>query len=232
MAPLSSLRELPKTSLAAWFGLIATVIGLVLFAQDPLVDAYDLRWPLAVLAGVLFALLLWKLIEGHGSVQVVSGRTKIQSELAEIVSNARELLICVGSRSRDHDYLRDIEERVRSQESLRHLRVFCGDPRHTILKQHAKKLMSLRASDPVGAGRIKMAICPAEKEPEPSLCVSESRALVVVPALGKFGRYDSGILLRRPADVKTVRAYAEAMFTSGRELTDMDEIDALPVLDD
>lgn len=230
---MPAFRDLPGTPLAHWLGLISTIAGLTILgatlAPGPLADAYRARWPLLLVIGILLVALVLSVIRGSRAIRVIEGQSQIHAELAEIVSSARTLLICVGSRSRDHDYLRDIEERVRSQESLRHVRVFCGDPRHSILKQHAEKLMTMRATDPTVAGRIRMAICPANEELEPALCVSEDRAFVVVPALGAYGRYDSAITLRRRADVETVRAYAEAMFTSGRELTCLDDVNALQV---
>jgi len=226
---MPSLPELPTSPPALWLGLIAAIAGLGALARGPIGDAYDARWPLLVAIGILLVCLGAALVRGQRRIRIVNGHENIHAELTRMVAKANEVLYCVGSRSRDTDYLRDIEERVRSQTSLRHYRVLCGEPRHEILKQHAVKLMEMRAVDSQSTGRIRLAICSAADELEPAVCVTDNRALVVTPALGRYGRLDSAIVLDRPADVKTVRHYVETMFANSRELTTAGEVQALQV---
>lgn len=226
---MPSIRDLPSSSAALWLSLIATLAALGALAREPLADAYDARWPLVAAIAVLSIAFTLSLLRGRRRVRIVNGHDKIHTELTRMVGEASTELFCVGSRSRDADYLKDIEERIRNQTSLRHYRVLCGEPRHEILKRHAVKLIEMRAADSQSAGRIRLGMCPAGDELEPAVCVTEDRALVVVPALGRYGRFDSAIVLSRSADVKTVRDYVETMLANSRELTTVDEARALQV---
>jgi hypothetical protein len=227
-----SIGSIPDHPAAKWLsllvgGIVPVVVLLVSEdARDFVADAYNAKWPFAVLSGVAIILAIWIwLVRGRGEARVIVSNDDLIHELRAIVDDAAESLLCVGSRGRDHEYFRAIEDRLQAKRQLRHTRVLWGAPHHEVMKKH---LVSV-AKKVTEKGRVRVALLdPATTdEPEQSICANERRAVIVVAAVGEFGRYDSGILVSNKRDVKAVIQYVEALYDHATPLTSA-KVKALP----
>ncbi len=189
------LQRALDSTLAKLLGLVSTVLAIVVFVvsrpvREALLDAYQADWPVLLALGVAVVAAAWLGLNKRG-VRFVTDSKSLQDELRKTVDSAEEKLYCVGSRSRDVEYLKQIRQRVSSHENMKHYRVLFGPPAHEALKRHLQELAKL-PGDRVSIGLLDLASC---KEPEQSLCASERRAVVIVPQLGAFGAYESAVII-------------------------------------
>jgi hypothetical protein len=222
---LRHILEHPATKLGL---AVLAIVGLTTRAdvRSALTDAYEASWPLAALLGliVVAAAVGWRILRRR-NVKVLTSEDEINAALRATVTKADKLLICVGSRSRDHAYLNAIEERLRDKARLRHKRILCGPPAHDVLKAHLLKIQRLHHDDrAIELGVLDMARC---EDPEQSLCASENRAVIVVPALGTFGKYDSAIVVTQKRHVEAVVNYCERLWKDARKLKERNDVNAL-----
>jgi hypothetical protein len=212
-----------------WLGLLVGVVGLLVALvvidgiRDFFASLYEAKWPFAALFGVAaIAAVVILLRAGRGDAHVIRSNDDLVRELRSTVDGATDWLFCVGSRGRDHEYLQAIEDRVNQHADLVYTRVLCGEPHHAVMKNHLLKL-------PSNAQRVRVALLSADacQEPEQSICASQERAVIVVPAVGKFDRYDSGIVVSRKQDVFAVKRYIEDLYGAATPLKTRAELEAL-----
>lgn len=112
----------------------------------------------------------------------------MRQELERIVDEAREYLVCLGSRSREASYLDRIAAKLTHEPRLTHYRVLWGKPHHDVMIPHLRRLLSLQSlrESQDGAGRIRIGLfCDWKLEPERFLVGNEHEALMVMPPPGR-----------------------------------------------
>jgi hypothetical protein len=205
------MSDFLDSDLVRSIGLIAAIvtIGALAFVsgvRDLFADAYSARWPVAAALGLALAACAWLALSGRG-VRVITKNEELQKELRKTIKSSRKRLVCVGSRSRDRDYLKLILSRISSNNDLRHSRVLCGPPARETLKEHLEKLAGL-PEDRVYIGLLSSDKC---DEPEQSICVSDRRAVVIVPAFGHFDEYEAGLLITKRTLVRDILSHADSL---------------------
>lgn len=158
------------------------------------------------------------------SYQDVLARTK------EIVRNANKYLVTSGSRSRDEDYLREIENVLQERPQLVHYRVLIGPPHHQLLKDHLLRLLELRSAPDQTRGQrtLHLGIFDGPDRPsEAFICASESEGIVILPSLTATTAYDTALVLRDRRWIEGLNAHVRQLYAGGRKLEDAEAIRAL-----
>jgi transcriptional regulator with XRE-family HTH domain len=131
------------------------------------------------------------------ATSVLTSTADVIQANVDIAGSARDVLLCVGSRSRDASYLRAIEASLEANPKLVHYRVMALPPFKPIFQQHLLRLIEIR--DPLdrshGYKTIRMGIYrDANRQPECCVCVNETTALVVLPSISSVGEYNTAML--------------------------------------
>jgi len=158
-----------------------------------------------------------------GTVPVGVARTvhEVRRELNRIVDEARDDLVCLGSRSREAAYLDRIVAKLTHEPRLNHYRVLWGEPHHDVMIPHLYRLLSLQSlrESQDGAGRIHVALFRDWKlEPERFLVGNEHEALMVMPP-HQVGTFDCAIVFRNDDTVARVRDYVTDLYNCSQRLT-------------
>lgn len=166
-----------------------------------------------------------------GDIRLVRGHRALLDSLLAVVLDAQECLVTTGSRSRDPDYLRAIEDRVASSAVV-HYRVLCGPPHWAVLKSHLLRLQEVRSESPPGGNpRIMIGLLEdLRREPEHFICTNERRAILILPSLNGLEHYDTALDLEgREYGTAYVRLVQE-MYAASQPVETAEDILALPVL--
>lgn len=161
-----ALGRIPDHPAAKWLSLIAGAVvpGFVLAlspgARHAVADAYNAKWPLAVLTGLALTALIATFALRRGDARVISSNDDLVRELRATVDQAADWLCCVGWRGRNHEYLQAIEDRIAGNSRLRYTRVLCGPPHHAVMKNHLARLVKQ-------PGRVRVALLSADACEEP-----------------------------------------------------------------
>ncbi len=194
----------------------------------------------AILAGELHSYELEHRLAAQSSrppgtvpVKVVNTSTAVRAELHRIVAEAREYLLCVGSRSREASYLDQIIAKLTHETQIAHCRVLCGDPHHEVMIPHLLRLLSLQslreAQD--GAGRIRIGLFRDSRlEPERFIVANEHDALMVL-APRQVGTFDTAVIFRNDETVASVKDYVADLYNCSQRLG-VDVLEGLKPLHD
>jgi transcriptional regulator with XRE-family HTH domain len=134
----------------------------------------------------------------RGTPKLLAGFPDLQKAMLDTVTDARECLVVLGSRSRDTGYLEAIETVMADRPTLVHYRVLFGPPHHWVLKDHLLRLLALRDPDDRSLGVKTLHLGIVEDpltSPERFLCASERTAVVPIPSLTSAEAFDSAVLL-------------------------------------
>lgn len=145
----------------------------------------------------------------------------MRQELERIVDEAREYLVCLGSRSREASYLDRIAAKLTHEPRLTHYRVLWGEPHHDVMISHLRRLLSLQSlpESQDGAGRIRIGLfCDWKLEPERFLVGNEHEALMVMPP-HQVGSFDCAIVFRNDDTVARVREYVTDLYNCSQRVT-------------
>src|SRR5262249_30357426 len=78
------------------------------------------------------------------ALRLVTSGGALTAALIEVVRNARECFVAVGSRSREPAYLYEVERAFETKPNLVHYRILIGPPHSQILKDHLIRLLEIR----------------------------------------------------------------------------------------
>jgi hypothetical protein len=81
----------------------------------------------------------------NGRISLVTVGADLSNALIDVVRNSNECLVTVGSRSRAHSYLQEIERAIERKPSLVHYRILIGPLHSQVLKDHLLRLIDLRS---------------------------------------------------------------------------------------
>lgn len=154
---------------------------------------------------------------GDSAPRLLAGWDALQSAMLATVTEARECLTVMGSRSRDRTYLETIETVLAERPALVCYRVLFGPPHHQVLKDHLMTLLQLR--DPgdrsLGVKTLHLGLVEdVTASPERFFCASERMAVVPLPSLTSHEAFDCGVVLGETAALRLLehgrQAYAAA----------------------
>ncbi|MFA8451909.1 MAG: hypothetical protein ACEPOW_14535 [Bacteroidales bacterium] len=161
---------------------------------------------------------------------IVHGEKSIERLNKNIIDSANQYLFCIGSRSRDGNYLKRIEANFSDKKDLIHYRVLWGYPHREVLTDHLKSLTKI-SSPQKRPQRLHIGIfSDYYKEAERCICVNESEAVIILPSLTEVGKYDTALHITKKKTVKSIIEYCRELYHSGDELTSIVDIDKLKVL--
>jgi hypothetical protein len=166
-----------------------------------------------------------------GAVCLIRGNDDLVAALLDVVETAEQCLATAGSRSRDSGYLQTIERRV-EKVGITHYRVLCGPPHWSVLKDHLRRLLEIKAAERVG-GNQRMFIglvSDFSREPERFLCANEQQAVVVLPSLNGVERYDTALKLTGAEFGMGYVRLVQELYASARPIETEDEVAALAVV--
>lgn len=149
----------------------------------------------------LFELPPSKLIQNTDNKPALKLLTTAQEIIAaniNIVTSARRILACIGSRSRDESYLREIENALKTRPELIHYRVLSLPPFKKVFQDHLLKLLNIRnpANRSQGYKTTHIGIFDnLTKQPETLLCANESSVLIVLPSMQGINEYNTALLI-------------------------------------
>lgn len=131
------------------------------------------------------------------SPKLLVGFPELHEAMLFTVTEARECLVVMGSRSRDRQYLEAIETALIERPMVVHYRVLFGPPHHQILKDHLLRLLEIREPEDrsLGIKTLHLGIVEDRVVPERFFCASERTAVVPIPSLTSAEAFDSGLLI-------------------------------------
>ena len=218
--------------------ILGILLGAVAFAPDNVI-----QWPyenygwigvvatlilLAIISYLLIvvAVLLWNLIGSFFrfffqiNTFLIVGRDKVKKEMIAIVMNSKKFLSISGSRARDSTYLNTIENHL-SNNNVMHTRVFFGMPKYKESADHIEKLRKIRLEEDASEGEssIKIGIyqqndSSGRNEPERNFCISEKRALFILPSINGLAIFDTALIVVKRKHISGWRDYCEQLYAA------------------
>jgi hypothetical protein len=165
---------------------------------------------------------------GTVPVTIVRTAADLRRQLERLVEEARDCLVCLGSRSREARYLDRIAAKLTHEPHVAHYRVLWGEPHHEVMIPHLFRLLSLQAlrESQDNAGKIRVGLfCDWKLEPERFIVGNEHEALIIMPP-HQVGTFDSAALFRNDDMVTRVRDYVTELYNCSQPLT-LDSIQQL-----
>lgn len=170
-------------------------------------------------------------IPASGGVKLITSGDELLAANLQIVRDARESLVAVGSRSREPSYLRTIEQALESRPELVHYRILIGPPHHQMLKDHLLRLAEIST----GPGRdgpksiFASMIEDLTHDAERFFVASERAAVAILPSVNSPANFDTAVLIGDPRIAQALQQHGRALY-GGRLLESAEAIKALEVL--
>jgi hypothetical protein len=182
----------------------------------------------AILAGELHSYELEHRLTTHSTVppgtvpvKLVRTSAEVRAQLHRIVEETRECLLCVGSRSREANYLDRIIAKLTHETRIAHCRVLWGEPHHEVMIPHLLRLLSLQSlrQSQDGAGGIRIGLFRDWRlEPERFIVANEHDALMVL-APRQVGTFDTAAIFRNDETVAYVKDYVADLYNCSQRVT-------------
>ena len=154
-------------------------------------------------------------------VRFVRTATAVRRELERLVDEAHEVLVCLGSRSREASYLDRIAAKLTHEPHVVHYRILWGPPHHDVMIPHLYRLLALETlrESQDSAARVRVGlICDTTREPERFMVANEHEALFVLPPQ-QVGGFDSAIVFRDSDVVPRLRDYVADLHNYSQRVT-------------
>jgi hypothetical protein len=149
----------------------------------------------------------------NGRISLVTVGADLSNALIDVVRNSNECLVTVGSRSRAHSYLQEIERAIERKPSLVHYRILIGPLHSQVLKDHLLRLIDLR-SDRDPGDNVKLLhisiINDLTQYHERFFVASEHAAVITLPSAHSPMNFDTGLIVRDPTYVQNLLEHGKA----------------------
>jgi hypothetical protein len=176
------------------------------------------------------SILIVEKFSGPANAVILSSFPDLLAKNIEIVEKARKFIVCFGSRSRDKDYLLKIEAACKANPKLVYKRILFYRPFHIELQRHLARLIEFRSPRDRREGYQTLHICVCDdviKQPEVSICMSETQANFVIPSVNMPGNYDTSLYTD---DRRAIDAWASLANELCRNCPQVETIDNLLAL--
>jgi hypothetical protein len=170
---------------------------------------------------------------GGKSYRVIRSFKELLAYNKRIVKEAKEYLFTTGSRSRDIEYLKAIEARLKAAPKLVHHRILFGPPYHQVMKDHLRRLLKLRDPEDREQGfkTIHLGLFSDYKRQfEVFILGNEHQASVILPSLLGVGEYNSGIVFTGRDEVEDLLRFVKDLYGWSTKVETLAEIQSLGVL--
>lgn len=170
-------------------------------------------------------------VPAGGSTRLLTSGGALSKALLEVVHGARDILVAVGSRSRQPAYLNGIEQALQNCPDLVHYRVLMGPPHNQVFKDHLLRLLELRdpASQHGGKTLHIGMVDDLTEDPEVFFTASENAAVVTLPSLSTPGNFDTAVFIGDTRYAQGLVQHARALYGK-RRLETVEAVNELPVL--
>jgi hypothetical protein len=172
---------------------------------------------------------------GGRSYRVIKSAKDLLAYNEQIVREAQVNLFTTGSRSRDVNYLKAIEQKLQAVPALVHHRVLFGAPHHRVLKDHLRQLLKLRnpRDRRHGFKTIHLGLFnDYQRQFETFILGNEREVLVLLPSLLGVGEYNSGIIFTGRDEVDGLLRFVKDLYGWSTKVETLEEIEALRALDE
>ena len=167
---------------------------------------------------------------GRLSMEFVASGGDLVSAMADVVRNAGQCVVAIGSRSREPSYLQEIEKALVGNPSLIHYRILIGPPHSQILKDHLLQLLELRNANNRRRKTIHIGILTDPvRDYERFFVASERTAVVVLPSINSPMNFDTGLVIHDPKYAQGLLQHGMALY-GGQKLESAESIERLEVL--
>jgi hypothetical protein len=169
---------------------------------------------------------------GQGEHLITSGG-ELTAALIDVVRNAQENLVAVGSRSSEIAYLQEVEQAIQDKPQLIHYRILIGPPRSQVFKDHLFRLLALRPTLAGGDAEQTLHIGilnDLTRYHERFFVVSEQVAVIILPSVNSPMNFDTAITIREPRYVQRLLQHGKALYGKHR-LESFDAVDRLEVIE-
>jgi len=169
------------------------------------------------------------------SEHFVTSGGELTAALIDVVRNAQECLVAVGSRSSEISYLQEIERAIQGKPRLLHYRILLGPPHSQVLKDHLLRLLALRPAQPNGGSGTEQTLHISilndlTRYPERFFVASEQAAVIILPSANSPMNFDTAIIVREPQYVHRLVQHGKALYGKNR-LESFDAINLLEVIE-
>jgi hypothetical protein len=167
------------------------------------------------------------------SVHLVTSGGELTAALIDVVRNAQEHLVAVGSRSSEITYLQEIERAIQDKPFLIHYRILLGLPHSQVLKDHLLRLLALRPAQINGSSGQTLHISIANdliRYHERFFVASERAAVVILPSVNSPMNFDTAIIVREPQYVHRLLQHGKALYGKHR-LESFEAMDRIEVIE-
>jgi hypothetical protein len=169
---------------------------------------------------------------GH-SVHLVTSGGELTAALMDVVRNAQEYLVAVGSRSSEITYLQEIERAIQDKPRLIHYRILLGPPHSQVLKDHLLRLLTFRPVQVNGSSEQTLRISihnDMVRYHERFFVVSEQAAVIILPSVNSPMNFDTAIIVHEPQYVHRLLQHGKALYGKNR-LESFEAMDRLEVIE-
>jgi hypothetical protein len=166
-------------------------------------------------------------------VQLITSGAALTAALIDVVRNAHESFVAVGSRSREPTYLHEIERALEAKPDLVHYRILIGTPHSQILKDHLVRLLEIRHPQGERNNHKTLHIGflnDLTRDYERFFVASEQTAVICLPSANSPVNFDTGLRVRDPQYVQGLLQHGMALYGK-RRLESFQAIDELEVLE-
>ncbi|MGH4009553.1 MAG: hypothetical protein ACRDTH_15620 [Pseudonocardiaceae bacterium] len=130
------------------------------------------------------------------SEHLVTSGGELTAALIDVVRNAQECLVAVGSRSSEISYLQEIERVIQDKPRIIHYRILLGPPHSQVLKVHLLRLLALRPAQANGGSGAEQTLHISilndlTRYPERFFVVSEQAAVIILPSANSPMNFDT-----------------------------------------
>jgi hypothetical protein len=166
-------------------------------------------------------------------IRLVTSGTELARALFDVLHEAHEYLVAVGSRSQQPAYLQEIERVLESRPDLIHYRILIGQPHSQILKDHLLRLLELRRLSSGNGFRKTLHIGIQEDltyHYERFFVANEQSAVVMLPSANSHMNFDTGLIVHNLSYVQGLLQHGQALYGKDR-LESVTAIEGLKVLE-
>lgn len=192
-----------------WLGVLGILILISIFSYLIVLFVTLLKNTLLTILRSIFGI----------SAKIIVGSDVIKEQMLDIVLKSRSYLLISGSRARDTRYLNTIENHISEHSQLKHIRIFFGKPKYKAGKDHIRNLRQIKIQDDnkEGESSLKIGIYEADdkrSEPERNFCISEKKALIILPSVIGFAQFDTALLVTKKKNITGWHNYTEQLYAA------------------
>jgi transcriptional regulator with XRE-family HTH domain len=165
--------------------------------------------------------------EAPQSVRLITSSRELIAANMRLVTTSKAFLACIGSRSRDPEYMQLIEKTLKDNPRLVHYRTMVHPPFKKEFQDHLLNLLKIRNPQCRMQGKKTLYIGIYDsyyKQSEASIVANETGALIVLPSMWGIGEYNTALLIEDPMIGDRYVNIVKNLYQLGRTLETKEDI--------